>query len=147
MTRAAYLLPIVLLISCTTAAVPPAQQPTVRWSASLEARAEFDEIRSNVTAVRTAGGSTVQIEFTGGEPNARHPWHVHSGTCETGGGIVGDPGRYPLLRLGSDGRALETALIDTELVPGQRYHVNVHHSANDMGTVIACGDLHEVRPG
>jgi FtsP/CotA-like multicopper oxidase with cupredoxin domain len=144
MRHAVRLLPIVLLVACAPAMEQPAQQPTVRWSASLEAGPEFDEARASVTAVRTAGGSTVQIEFTGGEPGARHVWHVHSGTCQTGGGIVGDPGRYPPLRVGVAGRALETAVIDVELQPGQRYHVNVHRSADDLATIVACGDLREV---
>lgn len=144
MRRAAFLLPIVLLFACAPAAAPPAAQPTVRWSASLEPRPQFNDVRASVTAVRSAGGSTVQIELTGAQPGARHPWHVHSGTCGSGGGIVGDAGRYPLVRVGDQGRGLETALIDVELEPGRSYHVNVHRSAEDMGTLIACGELREV---
>jgi hypothetical protein len=143
MRHPALLLPVVLLFACAPAEPPPVQ-PTVRWSGSLEPRPQFNEVRASVTAVRSAGGSTVQIEVTGAQPGARHAWHVHSGTCATGGGIVGDPGRYPPLRVGTEGRALETALIDVELEPGGSYHVNVHRSPEDLGTVIACGNLRQV---
>jgi hypothetical protein len=141
------LIPIPLLagLSCAPA-VTPAAEPPARWAASLEARPQFPEVSAELTAVRTVGGTTVQIELTGAEPRSTHPWHVHRGTCEIGGGIVGDPAGYPSLRVGDDGRALETAVIDAELQPGQNFHVNVHRAPDDLGTIIACGNLQEAPP-
>jgi hypothetical protein len=138
----ALLLPVVLLLGCAPGAAP-APAPAGRWAATLEARPGFPAVEARVTAVRAVGSTSVEVELTGAEPNAQHPWHVHQGTCETGGGIVGDPGRYPPLRVGAGGRALEIAVIDVELVAGQSYHVNVHRAPGDMGTIVACGNLRE----
>jgi len=147
MRRAPLLSALAVLFACAPATVADQAQPTLRWSANLEARPGAPSaVTANATAVRTAGATTVQVEATGAQPNARHPWHVHHGSCETGGQIVGDPGRYPPLEVGAQGRGTATALIEVELAPGQPYHINVHRAADDLRTIIACGDLREAGP-
>lgn len=122
-------------------ATPPAPAPPTDWRATLSGRGDSPNARASVHAVSVAGQTAVGINFAGGEPGSTHPWHIHSGTCETGGGIVGDAQAYPPLRPGANGNAAATARIDVELTPGQRYHVNVHRSPSDLSTVISCGDL------
>jgi hypothetical protein len=145
MRRVAPFLPLALLVACAPAA-SPTPQPTLRWLGSLEARPAFPEVRASVTAVRAAGTTTVQIDLTGAAPGSTYPWHLHQGTCETGGGIVGDPAAYPPLRVNPAGRALETAVLEVEIAPGQAYHVNVHRSTDDLRTIVACGNLQETGP-
>jgi hypothetical protein len=70
-----------------------------------------------------------------------HPWHIHTGTCATGGGILGDGAACPPLRPGSNGAASALAHIAVQLVPGDNYHVNVHRSPQALGEIIGCGDL------
>jgi hypothetical protein len=80
--------------------------------------------------------------LTGLPPGGPYPWHVHDGTCETGGPIVGDATAYAPLMVGADGRAEATArLLGLKLNEAKKYHINVHRSPTDLATIIACGEL------
>lgn len=97
---------------------------------------------------------------------ARHPAHIHSGTCDDVGDVVyplndlqaaatvADPDATPPLSLAATPDAEDVlgpvdvvaqsgtdvdAPLD-ELVSGG-YVINVHESADNMGTYIACGDI------
>jgi hypothetical protein len=90
----------------------------------------------------TAGQQTVELQLSGATPGATYPWHIHSGSCSDGmTPVVGNPSLYTALGTGGDGTASLTATIPVTLDPAQRYHVNVHASPTDMGTIVACGDL------
>ena len=116
------------------------------WSAQISSRAGASVTGSaNARSLGIGGGagsSTASIALSNGTPTAVHPWHVHSGTCETGGPIVGATGDYPLLEVAADGSARATASIGVGMSDESRYHVNVHRSTGDL-TVIACGDLRD----
>lgn len=114
------------------------------WSTQLSARAS-----SGVTGSATArsvgisggaGTSTATVEIRGAAPGARHPWHVHTGTCSSGGPIVGETNDYDVLEVGANGTDDRTAAISVGMDENARYHVNVHRSPSDL-TVISCGDL------
>jgi len=90
----------------------------------------------------TAGQQTVELQISGGAAGATYPWHIHSGSCADGmTPVVGNPSLYTALGTSGDGTASLTANIPVTLDPNQRYHVNVHASPTDMGTIVACGDL------
>lgn len=91
------------------------------------------------------GTSTAKVSIQGASSGMVHPWHVHSGTCATGGGVVGPASAYTPLTVGADGTASQTAGIPGLLNPTDSYHVNIHKSPTDMGTIIACGDLTMVK--
>jgi hypothetical protein len=110
------------------------------WNASVEPRAGSD-VRANVRAVSAPGQTAVSINLIGGESGGAHPWHIHRGTCATGGAIVGAADAYPLLRPTTAGAANAAAHIRVQLVPGENYHVNVHRSAAALNQIIGCGDL------
>jgi hypothetical protein len=110
------------------------------WNATVEPRGGSD-VRANVRAASAPGQTGVAINLAGGEGGGSHPWHIHRGTCATGGAIVGDAGAYPVLRPTSAGAATATAHIRVQLVPGEGYHVNVHRSPQALGQIIGCGDL------
>jgi superoxide dismutase, Cu-Zn family len=135
--RTAFLLCVLALGACAT---PPLFEPR-EWTATVTGREGHEQARASVRAVVGPGTTAVAINLAGGTPNATHPWHVHSGTCASGGPIVGDPAAYPPLTPGSGGSAAATAALRVPLVPGSDYHVNVHLSPTQLGTVIACGDL------
>jgi hypothetical protein len=137
------LLALLVAGACATVPADPAPPPVMRWEASITGTPQRPQASAEAVAIRTVGGTTVEVRFEGGEPGARHPWHVHHGTCAERGGIVGEPASYPPLTVGQDGSAVETAIVDVELQPGQPFHINVHRSAAEMGTIIACGDLRE----
>lgn len=88
-----------------------------------------------------------------------HPAHIHSGTCDTLGDVV-----YPLTNLMAPDLsatpiaammatpmamgmgeivAESTTTVQTTLaeLTGGQYAINVHESAEDIGTYIACGEI------
>jgi hypothetical protein len=134
---------MVLALSAVSLAAACATVPVFEprdWSATVEPRGG-SEVRANVRAGSMPGQTAVAINMIGGATGGAHPWHVHRGTCATGGAIVGDAGAYPVLRPTSAGAANATARINVQLVPGESYHVNVHRSAQALNEIIGCGDL------
>ena len=110
------------------------------WSATISPRSN-STVRGEVKLQSAVVGSAAKITITGGTPGAVHPWHVHTGTCDKTGGIVGSVGNYPVLTIGADGSASANAAIGSSLAEGSAYAVNVHRSPTDMGTIVGCGDL------
>lgn len=113
------------------------------WEATVKGSGSYAAIGGNARMTAGAGDVTATISLTGATPGY-YPWHVHQGTCATGGPVVGDPGAYGLLTVGSDGKSQGTArLTGVKLNEASNYHVNVHLSATQLGTIIACGDLND----
>lgn len=110
------------------------------WETTLTAR-NNSGVRGSSRAQAVGVGTGATITINNATPGAVHPWHVHVGTCATGGGIFGDAGDYPALTVAADGNASANATIDVALNEQSSYHVNVHRSPTDLGTIIACGDL------
>jgi hypothetical protein len=134
-------IPVILaaMVAAAGCATMPVYEPG-EWNAEVQPR-EDSGIRATVRAVTAPGQTAVAINLAGGDAGATHPWHIHRGTCETGGPIVGDAAAYPPLRPTSAGGATATARIRVQLVPGEDYHVNVHRSPELLGQVVACGNL------
>lgn len=85
---------------------------------------------------------TVQLQISGGTPGTTYPWHIHTGRCSDGmTPVVGAPQSYTALGTSGDGTASLMATIPVALNDKQPYHVNVHASPTNMGTIVACGDL------
>jgi CHRD domain len=74
-------------------------------------------------------------------PGGQHPWHVHVGQCGSNGGIFGPADAYQPLDVDGDGKAESTAELPVPVPAFGEYYVNVHASRNNMGTIIACGNL------
>ena len=88
-----------------------------------------------------AGQFTAGISIANDIPGMTRPWHVHFGTCATGGDIAGPGGSYTALVIGADGTAQSSATVAFELSSTTPYHVNVHESQAAITTLIACGNL------
>jgi hypothetical protein len=112
------------------------------WKATLAGRSTWTGASGTATA-RVEGDNTLAtIVLAGLPPGGPYPWHVHDGTCDTGGPIVGDAAAYPPLMVGADGRAEASArLLGIKPNEAKKYHVNVHRSPTDLATIIACGEL------
>jgi hypothetical protein len=74
-------------------------------------------------------------------PGGEHPWHVHLGQCGNDRGIFGPADAYDPLRVGGNGKAEAGAELPLPVPIAGQYFVNVHASRNNMGTIIACGNL------
>lgn len=143
------LLAVLVLASCTARSEPEdvdgADSGATDWSAQLTAQAG-SSIRGAANAQSVvvegfAATTSAGISIAGATPGARHPWHVHSGTCASGGPIVGPASAYPVLSVRADGSASATANHGVGMDDEAAYHVNVHRSESDLGTIIACGNL------
>jgi hypothetical protein len=110
------------------------------WSATLQP-VNSSGVRGAVNARSSVAATGVSITISGGGSGGRHPWHVHRGTCGQNGAILGGADEYPLLEIGASGNASASANLEVGLSEDSQYSVNVHRSATEMGTIIACGDL------
>lgn len=114
----------------------------MKWTTTLEPKGGTN-VRgtASVGAGASQGTTTAEVAINGAPANGTHPWHVHAGTCATDGAIVGPPADYPPLKGDASGTAAATATVNVAPPATGDYHVNVHLSPTEMGTIVACGDL------
>ena len=117
-----------------------------RWNATLATPSELigavqvtgtGWMAADDDPAETRAGATLANATPGGE----HPWHVHVGRCGSNGAIVGDAAAYRPLKVGGNGRAEATARLSLPLPRSGEFYINVHASATNLGTIIACGNL------
>lgn len=112
------------------------------WKATVSGRSMWPSIAGTAQAKVEGDNTLVTIVLTGLPMGGPYPWHVHEGTCDTGGPVVGDASLYPPLNVGADGRAeANVRLLDIKLNEARNYHINVHRSSTDLATIVACGKL------
>ena len=112
------------------------------WKATLAGRAGWTGASGTANARIEGDNTMTTLVLTGLPQGGPYPWHVHEGTCDTGGPIVGPANAYPHLTVGADGRAEASArLLGLKLNEAKKYHVNVHRSPTDLPTIVACGEL------
>jgi hypothetical protein len=129
--------------------IDPGQQMVgSRWNATLATPASL----AGASQVRGSGWMGADDEddsartrafasISNAVPGGRHPWHVHVGQCGNDQGILGAADAYPLLEVKGNGLAEETAELNIPVPTSGQYFINVHASPNNMGTIIACGNL------
>lgn len=135
------LLATVLVSACAAQGPPPEPPPVRTVNATVRATAGTPNVRATAQAHSVAGRTAVGVNLAGGTPGSTHPWHIHVGRCETNGPIFGAASAYPPLRPDGSGNATATAMLDVELGSTESYFVNVHESPQNLGRIIACGDL------
>ena len=111
------------------------------WKTDMRSTMSGTPIVGSSTAMVAEGKTTVMIKLMGMQAGTTHPWHVHMGKCASGGPIVGSMSDYTPLTVGNDGTAQGSATLSVRLEESSNYHVNVHQSASNMETIIACGNL------
>ena len=134
----------ILVVSVAVAGLAAATTGAMdhEWKAVLKPAAG-----SNITGEAEVEGkdkdkaAEAEISIKGATAGAELPWHVHQGKCGDKGTIVGEASAYPVLKVKSDGSAKAEAKLAVEAPTSGEYYVNVHKSASEMGTIVACGDL------
>lgn len=126
---------------------PKAQPVSSRWNAVLATPAGL----AGAIQVRGAGWmgldpkdstkTKAHVEITNAAPGGLHPWHVHRGQCGNDMGVLGVAGAYKPLKVGGNGEADADADLDVPMPTVGDYFINVHASAQNMGTIVACGNL------
>lgn len=81
------------------------------------------------------GSTTVDILVDGA--TGGHPAHIHTGTCATLGDVV-----YPLTDVDASGESVTIIEVSlAELLASGPYAINIHLSADEIETYVACGDI------
>jgi hypothetical protein len=115
-----------------------------RWNATLGTPTELAgvaQLRGNAWMAHAGNETRVQINIQNATPGGRHPWHVHQGECGSDRGVLGPADRYGILEVNNEGRASRTITLPIGLPATGMYMVNVHASAENPGTIVACGNL------
>jgi hypothetical protein len=146
----AALMTAAMLVGCGGHAVkidPNAQPVANRWNAVLATPAGL----AGAIQVRGSGWlaanpkdtalSKAHVEITNAAPGGVHPWHIHRGQCGNDLGVLGPADAYKPLKVGGDGQAKSDATLPFPLPGSGDYFINVHASAQNMGTIVACGNL------
>jgi hypothetical protein len=126
---------------------PNAQPVANRWNAVLATPAGLAgaiQVRGTGWLAgdpKDTGQSRAHVEITNASPGGVHPWHIHRGQCGNDMGILGPADAYKPLKVGGDGEAKADATLPFPLPGSGDYFINVHASAQNMGTIVACGNL------
>jgi hypothetical protein len=126
---------------------PDAQSLASRWNGTLSAPPELagvSQIRGQgwmAADPKEQGETRAHVEISNAVPGGRHPWHVHRGQCGSDQGILGPADAYETLEVDGDGRAKGDANLSIALPRSGSYFINVHASARNMSTIVACGNL------
>jgi hypothetical protein len=126
------------------------QDSTIVWRATLTPP-EPPSSSSSTGAAAVGGTATVMsagkqkthadVHVANAKPKSVHPWHVHKGTCGHDQGIVGPPKAYTPIHIGADGNGEVAVTLPFATPTSGEYMVNVHQSASDLKTIVACGNL------
>jgi hypothetical protein len=97
-----------------------------------------------MTPGQDLGTTLVTVSLVGAEPGTYY-WHLHVGTCDSPGALLGDRSEYQSITVGVDGSGTITETMAFDPPSGGNYHVIIHQSAdpNNEGNVVACGTLLE----
>lgn len=126
---------------------PDAQSVASRWNGTLSSPsglAGVSDIRGQGWMAgnpKEQGQTQAHVEISNAVPGGRHPWHIHRGQCGSDQGILGPADAYRPLKVDGEGRAQETASLGIPLPRSGSFFVNVHASASNLSTIIACGNL------
>ncbi|HEU4955972.1 MAG TPA: hypothetical protein VFT28_15405 [Gemmatimonadales bacterium] len=126
---------------------PESEMVGTRWNATLATPTQLAgavQVKGTGWMADEKGDTTKTRAFVSIQnavPGGEHPWHVHVGQCGSDRGIFGAVGAYQPLRVGSNGQAQESAVLQVPVPTTGQYFINVHASRNNMGTIIACGNL------
>lgn len=117
-----------------------------RWNASLASPAAMVGVvqvggRAWMAPGADSGETRLDIAIRNAIPGGRHPWHVHRGQCGSGGDILGPADSYGILQVGKDGQASRSVTVPLPMPRSGAYMVDIHASANNLNTIISCGNL------
>lgn len=111
-----------------------------KWTAILQPSGDSILTGTAVVEEVSADSLAAEIQLSGAKPGSEIAWHIHLGTCADKGMILGAEGAYPLLKVGTDGRATGGVTVAGSLPEQGEYSISVHKSSGGMNS-IACGSL------
>lgn len=117
-----------------------------RWHANLASPATLSGAvqmsgSASMAPAADGAGTVVLLELANAAPGGVHPWEARLGQCGSESPLFGTSGEYTPIEVGRNGEASGTASIALRTPVTGQYHVVVHASAANRGTVVACGNL------
>lgn len=95
------------------------------------------------TATLTADGDKTRVEVQlDGAPAAAQPAHIHEGTCQK----LNPKPEYPLDDV-TNGSSTTEVNVSLDDLKSEAYAINVHKSATDLTTYVACGNFGKAGEG
>ena len=87
----------------------------------------------------TPEGDQTRVEITlkGQKSGASQPAHIHEGTCAK----LNPKPKYGLANVVDGKSSTLVPVSEKELLSGQKLAINVHKSAEDIKTYVACGEI------
>lgn len=83
------------------------------------------------------GGAATSVTIAlKGAPDVAQPAHIHMGSCAK----LDPKPAYPLMSV-TDGKSTTTVQVSMDKLAAGTFAVNIHKSANDVATYVACGDI------
>ena len=104
--------------------------------AQVELKEQNGSGESGTAELRDEGGQTVVEISLNGAPASAQPAHIHKGTCAN----LDPAPAYPLEDV-VDGTSTSTENVTLEDLKSGEYAINVHKSAAEAQTYVACGDI------
>jgi hypothetical protein len=128
--------------------INPSSQPVAtRWNGTLSTSPELVgvvQVRGSAWMgpdEKNQDRARTRVDLSNAVPGAVHPWHIHRGQCGSDQGILGPADAYDPLKVGGNGRATSEAVLPIPAPKTGNYFVNIHASARNMKTIVACGNL------
>jgi hypothetical protein len=95
-------------------------------------------------AIHNSNQLVVTVTVSGLEPTSTHAVHIHTGSCQSQGGIAYGFPADKYLKADGSGKATETVTFDNVTsIPTSGWYVNVHRGTNMQSSIdfdpIACG--------
>ena len=139
--RKLYLL-LVMAMALSVSAVAFADEGDMA-TVEISGKTGYEDISGTATFTDMGDDTTkVVVELTGTPEDGNHPAHLHDGTdCS-----MNKPVKHPLENV-VDG--MSTTMVDASFdhLVEENYYLNVHLSAQEVSTVVACGDEYVMSTG
>jgi hypothetical protein len=103
---------------------------------TIEVAIGGDQPGSAFLAPLGGGVLGVFLSIEPGPAGVQQPAHIHTGSCEPGGGPIA----YPLASV-LDGESFSFISADLDALLAGDYYINVHESETAMDVSVACGDV------
>jgi hypothetical protein len=111
------------------------------WKTTLAGKPGYESLTGRADLRSINSETSISISLNGARSGSTHPWHLHDGTCDSTGPIVGPASAYSPLVVGNEGQAVASARLTMGLNEAKQYNINVHASPSELSTIIACGNL------
>lgn len=124
-----------LALVATALLSAPASAATTTLNVTMKALNGSGE-DGTATITQQSDGIKVVVSLKGAPAEAQ-PTHIHIGTC----GNINKAPEYALVSLTNGSSTSEVKGVTLDQLLAGHYAINVHKSADDLGTYVSCGDI------